>query len=254
MRRMRVAPSIAVVALLVSALAGCGDVLERFGRKPSTSTSVATPDPASADDPVAVARHSVVKIRAEASSCNELHEGTGFVVAPNRVLTNSHVVAGGDTVTVEVDGTTFDARVVSYDPNADIAILDVPGLSAQPLSLAGFPVTAGTEALMLGYPHAGPFDATPARIREMLELNGPDIYHTTAVTRQVYIITIPDGRPLQGVSGSPLIDMDGRVLGVVFGNEVEDPDTGFALTSVEIAPQMAAIGNTEPVATGACIR
>jgi hypothetical protein len=58
---------------------------------------------------------------------------------------------------------------------------------------------------------------------------------------------------LQGGSGSPLIDKDCRVLGVVFGNEVESPETGFALKSVEIAPQMAAIGNTKPMSTGACI-
>jgi hypothetical protein len=92
-----------------------------------------------------------------------------------------------------VDGEAFDARVVSFDPQVDISIIDVPQLSAQPLSLASSAVTAGTEALVLSYPNAGSFVAMPARVREITDLNGPDIYRTTAATRQVYIID-SDGR------------------------------------------------------------
>ena len=40
----------------------------------------------------------------------------------------------------------------------------------------------GTDAVVLGYPGGGDFAATPARVRETIELNGPDIYHTTTVT------------------------------------------------------------------------
>jgi S1-C subfamily serine protease len=177
-------------------------------------------------------------------------EGTGFVVAPNRVMSNAHVVAGADTISVEVSGNTHDAHVVSYDPNADISILDVPDLTAPPLTFVDAQAAKGADALVLGYPGGGSFTATPARIREVIELNGPDIYRTTTVTREVYTIR---GTVKQGDSGGPLIDMNGYVLGVVFGAAVDDPDTGFVLTANEVARQMAKVGNSTPVATGPCI-
>ena len=89
---------------------------------------------------------------------------------------------------------------------------------------------------MLGYPGGGDFAATPARIRETIELNGPDIYHTTTVTREVYTIR---GVVRQGNSGGPLINRGGQVLGVVFGAAVDDNDTGFVLTANEVSRQMA---------------
>jgi S1-C subfamily serine protease len=109
---------------------------------------------------------------------------------------------------------------------------------------------SGTDSVVLGYPGGGDFTATPARIREIIQLNGPDIYHTTTVTREVYTIR---GTVRQGNSGGPLIDREGRVLGVVFGAAVDDVDTGFVLTANEVAKQMAKVGSSERVATGTCI-
>jgi hypothetical protein len=50
-----------------------------------------------------------------------------------------------------------------------------------------------------------------------------------------------------------LIDMSGHVLGVVFGAAVDDPDTGFVLTAGEVSGQLSRIGDTQQVATGACV-
>ena len=83
--------------------------------------------------------------------------------------------------------------------------------------------------------------------------DGPDIYSTTAVTREVYVFEMADRASLQGVSGGPLIDLNGRVLGVVFGNDVNDRDIGFAFTAAQVAPQLAALDNAQPVPTGGCI-
>ena len=228
---------------------GMPDVLQPFDGTPIAP--VDAPDAALAGDAVvAVTRASVVKIRGVAPGCQKVLEGSGFVVSPNRVMSNAHVVAGSDSVTVEVDGETYDAGVVSYDPNADISILDVPELPSPPLAFAETPAPTGTDAVVMGYPGGGDFVATPARVREIIELNGPDIYRTTTVTREVYTIR---GTVRQGNSGGPMINRSGKVLGVVFGAAVDNADTGFVLTGDEVSRQLAKIGNTQRVATGACI-
>jgi S1-C subfamily serine protease len=228
---------------------GLPDVLSPFNRTPIAE--VDPPDGSLAADPVVTAaRPSVLKIRGEAQSCQKVLEGSGFVVAANRVMSNAHVVAGAGTVTVEDSGHTYPATVVSYDPNADISILEVPDLPSPTLQFDTQDAPEGTDAIVLGYPGGGAFAATPARIRETITLNGPDIYHTTTVNREVYTIR---GAVHQGNSGGPLIGRDGRVLGVVFGAAVDDADTGFVLTAKEVNRQMARVNDTQQVGTGTCI-
>lgn len=228
---------------------GLPDVLQPFGRTPIVE--VEPPNATLASDAVVAAvQPSVVKIRGVAPGCQKVLEGTGFVVGPQHVMSNAHVVAGSDSVTVESAGQTYDAVVVSYDPNADISMLFVPNLPAQTLEFAPEPAVTGTDALVLGYPGGGDFAATPARIREIIELNGPDIYRTTTVNREVYTIR---GTVRQGNSGGPLINANGEVLGVVFGAAVDDTETGFVLTANEVERQMLKVNATERAATGSCV-
>ena len=229
---------------------GLPEVLEPICR--TSVQTVDAPDASLADSlVVAKSRPSVVKIRGVAPACQKVLEGTGFVIAPNRVMSNAHVVAGSDSVTVEAeDGKEYDATVVSYDPNADISILDVPDLPIQPLQFAQEAAKSGTDAVVLGFPGGGEFVATPARVREIIELSGPDIYKTTTVNREVYTIR---GLVRQGNSGGPMINRAGQVIGVVFGAAVDDNDTGFVMTTDEVSRQLAKIGNTSKVPTGACI-
>jgi S1-C subfamily serine protease len=249
-----VAPSwLKTVPKRLSALlntSGLPAVLEPFSRTPVIP--VASPDPALANNPVvAAAAPSVVKVRSLAPSCQKVLEGTGFVIAPERVMTNAHVVAGSSSVSLQANGKNYDATVVSYDPQVDIAILAAPGLPSTPLVFDDTPAKTGTDVVVLGYPGGGNFTATPARIREVIKLSGPDIYRSPQqVTRDVYTIR---ANVEQGDSGGPLIDLDGRVLGVVFGAAVDDADTGFVLTAEEVAGQLSKIGATTPVNTGACV-
>jgi S1-C subfamily serine protease len=229
---------------------GLPDVLEPFGRTPIQA--VDPPDASLADSlVVAASRPAVVKISGVAPACQKVLEGTGFVVAADRVMSNAHVVAGSDSVSVEAEGREYPATVVSYDPDADISILDVPGLPIRPLVFADQPAKTGTDAVVLGFPGGGEFVATPARVREIIELSGPDIYKSTTVNREVYTIR---GTVLQGNSGGPMINRAGQVIGVVFGAAVDDSDTGFVMTANEVSRQLAQIGNTEKVPTGTCVR
>ena len=228
---------------------GMPDVLEPFGRTPIAE--VDPPDPALANElVVGVVSPSVVKIRGVSPGCQKVLEGTGFVFGPNRVMSNAHVVAGSDSVTVESNGRKYDATVVSYDPNEDISILAVPDLTAPPLEFNDERAKPGSDVIVLGYPGGGEFQATPARIREVIELNGPDIYQTTKLNREVYTIR---GTVRQGNSGGPLIDRNGKVLGVVFGAAVDDDDTGFVLTANEVQRQRDKVGNSTRVPTGSCV-
>jgi S1-C subfamily serine protease len=246
------APLAALVTTVCLALSGCGHFVDGAGQGPvmmvPPRVTQTAPPPA---DTVETVRHSVVKVSAPAEGCGRLMGGSGFVVAPQRVLTAAHVVSGSDSVSVDADGTVHDAQVVSYDENADVAVLDVPGLTAEPLSLAGLPVSPQTEAVALGYPGGGDLAVVPARVGALLDLTGPNLSHTARVTRAVYIVSMSGGLP-RGASGGPLIDRSGRVLGVLFGNDVKNADTGFALTSVELTRHTARLDHAVPVATGRC--
>ncbi len=229
---------------------GLPDVIGPFGRTPIAV--VDPPDAAMAQGPVASRlQSSVLRVRGIAPSCQRALEGSGFVVSPERVMTNAHVVAGTNQVVVDTADGPLTANVVLFDPAVDVAVLAVPGLDAAPLPFAPSPANSGDDALVLGYPGGGPFTASAARVRETLDLSGPDIYRARDVTREVYTVR---GTVKQGNSGGPLVDDDGQVLGVVFGAAVDDSDTGFALTANEVSRQLqqASTSNVE-VATGDCI-
>ncbi|WP_158848101.1 MarP family serine protease [Saccharothrix deserti] len=199
---------------------------------------VGPPNPALIRDPIVrKLEPSVLKVRGRAPSCSRALEGTGFVISPERVMTNAHVVAGTTDVTVEVGPGEFDATVVHYDAQTDIAILAVPDLEATPLKFRADEIAPGEDGIVLGYPLDGPYTASEARVRERIKmLRGPDIYDAQTVTRDVYTVraTVRSGN-----SGGPLVDPQGRVMGVVFGAAVDDQETGFVLTAQEVAEEVA---------------
>jgi S1-C subfamily serine protease len=185
------------------------------------------------------------------ASCSRGLEGSGFVYAPKRVMTNAHVVAGVSKPRVEVDGKKYDARVVVFDPEIDIAVLYVPNLSStvQPLTF-DFTGKADDPAVVLGYPENGPFDAEAARIRSEERLRGPDIYGDKTVTREAFSIWA-SVRP--GNSGGPLLSAKGVVYGVVFAASVEDNRTGYVLTAEQVsANAKAGASATQEVSTQSC--
>ncbi|MBT8225117.1 MAG: MarP family serine protease [Dactylosporangium sp.] len=217
------------------------------GLSPTKVRDVPAPDPALTNSlAVQKAKQSVVKVRGAAQSCSRNIEGTGFVYAPGRVMTNAHVVAGTRSVTVELAETRYNARVVVYDPARDLAVLYAPRLKAPVLPFAPHPAASESDAVVVGFPLDGPFDAQAARVRDLREITGPDIYESGNVTREIYTI-----RALvrSGNSGGPLMATDGTVLGVIFAAAADDPQTGFALTAGEAAAT-ATLGAERTEATG----
>ncbi|MER6350150.1 MarP family serine protease [Streptomyces sp. NPDC001595] len=198
----------------------------------------------------AAARRGTVKV--EGVSGTQGREGSGFVYAAERVMTNAHVVAGIDEPTVRVGGVgpAFEARVVLFDPDKDVAVLYVPGLRA-PVLRFDDDAARGDGAVVAGYPQDGGLDLQAATVANRVRATGRDIYSEGAVTREIYSIR-SNVRP--GNSGGPLLTTEGRVFGVVFARSTSDPETGYVLTAAEVAADAErAARATAPVDTGELI-
>jgi hypothetical protein len=199
---------------------------------------------------VASVKPAVVKITGIATSCSRQIDGSGFVYAPGRVMTNAHVLAGVTDPVVIAEGEEYNATPVYVDPLLDIAVLDAPNVPQAPLTFATAHADTGDDSIIMGYPGGGPFWAGPARVRDRVDISGPDFRDTTTVVRDVYALF---GSVRAGNSGGPLFATDGSVLGVVFASASDDPETGYALTGPQVA-EAATVGSTATaeVSTGPC--
>jgi S1-C subfamily serine protease len=222
------------------------------GVGPEDIAPVKTPDPVMLNSPAIVrARRSVVKITGEALACGRGQEGSGSVVAPERVVTNAHVVAGVTNPRVQVGGVgrRYAATVVAFDARRDLAVLAVPGLPTKPLAL-GTDLARGNSALVAGYPNDGPFRARAARVRQIVRAIGEDIYGRPGAIREVYSLYV---MVQPGNSGGPVLNAKGQVAGVVFAKSLDDQETGYALTLNESLPVIrSGVQQTAQVSTGGC--
>lgn len=193
---------------------------------------------------------SVVKVLANEPVCSTSSEGSGWVVAPDRILTNAHVVAGASSIAIQPGGVgrTYPGKLVVFDPERDLAVIEVSGLDLTPLTI-GPQLVGGDSAVIAGYPENSTYKVGAARVRDVMEATGTDIYRKNTVTRQIYSLR---GIVRPGNSGGALFDDEGRVVGVVFARSTVSGDTGYALTAGEIAPIVAKAGASAQVSSGAC--
>jgi len=228
---------------------GLPDVLDPL--TPTQARQVSAPDGNLVNSPVVQqVEGSVVQIRGIAPSCSRQIDGSGFVIAPQRVMTNAHVLAGVSTPVVTAEGEEYDATPVYVDASTDVAVLAVPGLPQIPLTWATAPEDTGDDALIMGYPGGGGFWVGAARVRDRGRITGPDFRETRTVVRDVYALY---GSVRAGNSGGPLFDPSGHVLGVVFASAIDDPNTGYALTYAQVSDAVRdGVPASAPVDTGAC--
>lgn len=214
---------------------------------PASSASTAAPSTPAASS----ASAAVVRLTGTAAQCNQVQSGSGVAVAPDRVLTNAHVVLGVDapTVTDRARG-VHAARIVHLDTAHDLAVLAVDDADL-PVMPVGAELTGGASASVLGYPDGGPFASTPAAVQAVGEVPLGDVLTGAASMVDVYTLAA-DIR--HGYSGGPVVDAAGNLAGLVFARAPGSDAVGYALTADTIAPVVAAAPQmTATVPSGDCV-
>jgi S1-C subfamily serine protease/uncharacterized membrane protein required for colicin V production len=218
------------------------------GIEPKPTGPISTATDAEVASAVQADRASVVKI--QGYGCGGLVSGTGFVVAPGLIMTNAHVVAGIAEPVVIDDNGHHATQVVEFDPNLDLAVLRVSDLAGTPLYLSSVDASPGMHAVILGYPGGGAFTASAGGVIDERLANGRNIYNEGLASREIFEL---QAVVQPGNSGGPLTAADGEVLGIVFARSETNPNLGYALTSIEVLPQLnQAEHATDTVSTGAC--
>ncbi len=208
--------------------------------------------PVTAEVEAAANKSQASMTRIEGYACGDISTGSGFIAAPNHIITNAHVVAGVRSPIILHEGKRYSSKVVLFNARKDFAVLrtDKP-LPGPVLTLAAKRVPRSTSTAVLGYPGGGGLRISPGIVlRSQLAL-GRDIYDSGVVTREIYALQT-NIEP--GSSGGPVVLPDGTVAGVIFGEAVTRDDMGYALTAHEIADDLEnAIRRSSPVSSGKCL-
>lgn len=155
-------------------------------------------------------------------------EGTGWVAAPDLVVTNAHVVAGEIATGVQPGGAgvPLPASVVVFDERNDIAVLRVRDLRLPPLPFAQ--PRADEPVAILGFPENGPYDVRAGRTGQTQRVISSDAYDRGPVERTV---TSFKGFVRPGNSGGPAVNEEGAVVATVFASRADSENAGYGVPS-----------------------
>jgi S1-C subfamily serine protease len=159
---------------------------------------------------------------------NAVNQGSGFVMtADGYILTNSHVLEGsrpdGVRVTLK-DGRKFEAKIVGIDENSDLAVLKI---NASGLPVVQFGDSDKARVGEFAFALGAPYDLRYTFTYGIISAKGRTELMPTRGNYAEYIQTDASINP--GNSGGPLVDIDGRVIGVntlIYGL---DQGLGFAI-------------------------
>jgi S1-C subfamily serine protease len=196
---------------------------------------------------------STVRIDGVAESCSAAMVGTGFIISPERVITNAHVVAGVKDPVITLSNTKIQlaGKVIAIDRKKDVAVIYVPGLNGNKLTFIG-PSTPNEIGFVVGYPNGGSIRTSAVSVSSEFESLGTDIDGNGETKRDV-IVFGGDIRP--GNSGGPLLNEQGQVLGVVFAADAENKNTGYALAPSEVAKLVSETASLmKETETGSCAK
>jgi S1-C subfamily serine protease len=197
---------------------------------------------------VAAVRNSVVTITSQGVSARGLVDipstgvGSGIVLTANGyILTNKHVVAGSQTLSVELaDGEQFDATVVTVSPDTDLALVKIDAKGLTPAVIGDVStVQVGQTVIAIGSP-LGTFTETVTK--GILSATGRTITVRDEATGRPETLTgllQTDAAINPGNSGGPLLDAAGHVIGVNTAVSTNAEGLGFAIPITAAASLIA---------------
>ncbi len=246
----------ALVGALVGALTAGGLVFLNNDDNAATTTaaSQATPpaentvfdesEPMDIQGILAVVQPAVVSVRTEVAGFGGQQgegAGSGFIIsADGTIVTNAHVVAGAESIEVDLnDGTTLEASVVGTDVANDIAVLDVDADGLPVVKLGdSTQLAVGDEVLAIGNAlglEGGP-SVTSGIVSAVDRSIETDPSQGVSTTLEHTIQT--DAAINRGNSGGPLVNARGEVVGI--NTAIADPsfaqNVGFAIAVSEASP------------------
>lgn len=215
---------------------------------PLASLALATA-PARADD-ISAAGRGVVRVVTIATADGQVvgfGHGSGFAVAPNRIVTNAHVVelaarypANVVIGVVPSEGDkSYQGKLIAYDAQRDLALIEFKGTKLPPVTLFNGPVDDGEQVIALGYP--GNVDLATAQsaadfIKPLSPVRSQGGFAGRRVLTGVQVL-LHTASIARGNSGGPLLDRCGRVIGVnsaLTKAEEGDSTFGFAIADAEV--------------------
>jgi len=197
---------------------------------------------------VAAARDSVVTITSEGFSSRRFAQipssgvGSGVILtADGYILTNKHVVSGSQSLTVELDdGRQFPATIVQESPDKDLALVKIDATGLSPAVIGdSSTLQVGQTAIAIGSP-LGTFTETVTK--GILSATGRTITVRDDQTGQPDTLTgllQTDAAINPGNSGGPLLDANGRVIGINTAVSSDAEGLGFAIPIADAASLIA---------------
>jgi S1-C subfamily serine protease len=174
--------------------------------------------------------------RVAGTACLKPILATAVVVEDGFLLTVAHAIAGAeeDLRVIDLGGTERLAGVVAFDPERDLALLEVDGLHERIERAVPEAEAIGTIAAV-GSDLA--VKAIPYRILRVVTARSANIYDEGEVLRQALEV---EARVSPGDSGAPLLDRDGAMVGMLFAGTDSVEDSAWALHISEIEEFLAA--------------
>jgi S1-C subfamily serine protease len=185
-------------------------------------------------------RHSVAEVLAEGCPVAS-NRGLGLMVAPGRVLTSAHVVAGSPKISITIDGRRNIATVVAFDSDNDLAVLKIS--DPAPFIPIGHASASSTGTLFVH--HARELKEVSASVRRVVDIRTEDIYGDGKHLRSGFELAVG---VTPGDSGSVFV-ADGHAVAVVWARTRGTDGTTW---TVDPAPIAAKLGSSEPVENGHC--
>ncbi|MEM7142111.1 MAG: trypsin-like peptidase domain-containing protein [Actinomycetota bacterium] len=214
---------VAGVLVAIVVLSGCGDDSEPA----ATVESPVDSDPVPADHGLAQEQLDAViasTVGIDGVACGRLANGSGFALTDDLVVTNAHVIVGIEDIRVNtVDGRTLTGIPVSFDADADLAILEVQGAELTPLPLGEG--SADSIGVLVGWETDTP-DPTPYRIVRPVTVRIESVGSTQRIERRSWQLAAEIDL---GDSGAAMVDDDGEVVGVAFATSTATDQVGYAV-------------------------